>query len=111
MSRLLFAVFTALTLAACYDTPRPACAFYCGQDDACPEDYRCASDGWCKRTDTADDFSCGPAAPGLDPDAAPGPDAALPDAMTSSDAMPIDAALLDAALPDAAPDANAAALR
>ena len=100
MTRLLFAIVTALAFTACYETPKPACAFYCGQDDACPADYRCAADGWCKRADVAADFACGPAAPGL------GIDAAAPD-----DATPTDAARPDAALPDAAPDANAAALR
>ena len=38
----------ALT-SGCYDTPKPTCAFLCGDDGACPDGYSCAGDGWCKR--------------------------------------------------------------
>lgn len=63
-------------LAGCYDTPRPDCAFTCGQDGACPAGYVCATDGWCKRADLPDDQVCEGAAPLPDaatPDAAPAP--------------------------------------
>lgn len=44
--------------AACFDSPRPSCAFLCGNDLSCPEGYTCATDGWCKREGLADDFVC-----------------------------------------------------
>lgn len=103
------AVLIALAaLAGCYDTPRPACAFLCGSDNACPSGYTCASDGWCKRDDVGGDYTCGPALP----DAAP---ADAPIDATEIDA-PIDAevdAAIDAevdASPDADPDAGPAML-
>jgi hypothetical protein len=123
----------AATSSGCFDRPRPACAFWCGDDGACPDGYRCATDQWCKREDVAETFACGP---GPDQDAAPPAiDAARPDATTPAidaatpsidaatpsidaatpaidAAAPPDAAPPDAAPPDAAsPDANAAALR
>jgi hypothetical protein len=119
----LLAALLALT-GGCYDTPRPACAFFCGADGACPDGYRCAGDGWCKRMDVADGFVCAAlpdAAPSRD---APGPapsDAAASDAspvdaapVDPADAMPTDpevpdASLIDASFPD--PDANDLALR
>jgi hypothetical protein len=99
-------------LAACYDTPAPACAFSCGQEGACPDGYSCRADSWCKRDDLADEFTC----PGrMSPDGSPTladssvadsspDDAALPD---SSPGDPPDAADFDAPPPDASslPDA------
>jgi hypothetical protein len=55
--RALVAALLALA-AGCYDTPEPDCAFQCGEDDACPDDYGCATDGWCKRIDLPDDHVC-----------------------------------------------------
>src|SRR4051812_17889642 len=34
----------ALETGACYDTPRPSCAFLCGEGSACPEDYQCSAE-------------------------------------------------------------------
>jgi hypothetical protein len=122
---LLFAGLVAgsVMIHGCFDRPRPACAFWCGEDSACPDGYRCASDQWCKREDVADGFECGPgpaadasppaldAGPGMD--GAPGLDAAPAiDAAPGLDAAAPDAAAPDAAAPDAAPpDANAVGLR
>lgn len=123
----------ALPLAGCYETPRPACAFYCSADGACPEGYRCAGDGWCKRMDVAESFACGASPPdaavvdGAPVDALPADampdgaadaaaldaaasDASLPDA-APIDALPIDASASDASFPDPAPGANRATLR
>jgi hypothetical protein len=82
----------ALALVACYETPKPRCAFSCGPSEACPSGYSCRADSWCKRDDVADGFDCGAEAsdaPSSDggsgttsdasPDAAP-PDADPPDA-------------------------------
>lgn len=44
--------------AACFDTPRPSCAFLCGDDQSCPGGYTCASDGWCKLEGLDDGFVC-----------------------------------------------------
>lgn len=71
-----------LLAAGCYKTPKPECAFLCGDDSACPDDYRCAPDGWCKRVDLAPEHVCEPGQP---------------------DASTADARALDAAAPDAAP--------
>lgn len=71
---------SCLALAtACYSPTQPACGFRCGPNDQCPEDYVCAQDGWCHRTGTPTEQSCGGDAamdtpPPLD---APPPDADL----------------------------------
>ncbi|RMH43866.1 MAG: hypothetical protein D6689_03830 [Deltaproteobacteria bacterium] len=118
------AAVAAAALAACFDAPKPACAFLCGSDGACPDGYACAADGWCKRADVDPAFQCDPTVPppidaasadGAAADAAggidgaPGPDAAAPDAAPPApDAAAPDAAAPDAAVPDAAvPDAAA----
>jgi hypothetical protein len=31
-------------LAGCYETPKPACVFLCGEGGACPDGYSCDSD-------------------------------------------------------------------
>jgi hypothetical protein len=43
---------------ACYSTPRPECAFLCGEGGSCPDGYGCADDGWCKRDDVPATFDC-----------------------------------------------------
>lgn len=64
-------------MAACYSPTQPACGFRCGPSDQCPNDYVCASDGWCHRNGTPDSTSCGFDAA---PDTAQPIDAAPPDA-------------------------------
>jgi hypothetical protein len=101
--------------AACYDPAEPACGFRCGPNNACPDDYACASDGVCHRSGTAPDLVClTPDAPLADtPEDVPGD--GPNDAVDASDApadvpidVPPDAAIdggtIDAAV-DAAPDA------
>ena len=83
-----------LTASACFDTPQPDCAFLCSVEGECPDGYRCASDGICKRLDLADNAVCSNVSR---QDAAPAPDA-MPDAMTD-------------AMPDAMPAAMRAAVR
>jgi hypothetical protein len=73
----------ALAASACYDTPRPECAFSCGPEGDCPEGYTCRPDSWCKRAGVDDRFSC----PNSPADAAPPPDAG-PDAGLPPDAGP-----------------------
>ena len=85
--------------AGCFTEPKPECAFACASDDdICPEDYRCVSDGWCKRNDIAFDFQCSPA---VLIDAATF-DSARPDADTT-DADTTDADTTDADTPDSMP--------
>lgn len=62
MVRSLALAGLALVATACFDAPEPDCAFECGDDGACPDDYGCASDGWCKRIDLPDDHVCEAAA-------------------------------------------------
>jgi hypothetical protein len=49
------------TAPACFEEPKPECAFACSAEDECPEDYRCVSDGWCKRNDIPFEYACSPA--------------------------------------------------
>jgi hypothetical protein len=54
-----FFVAVATTgLVSCFDTPKPACSFFCGTGGVCPADYQCATDGICKLAGLADDFAC-----------------------------------------------------
>lgn len=98
----LLVALLATPLAGCYETPQPECAFYCGADNACPDGYRCAGDGWCKRMDVDEGFACG-----VVPSDAGTADAAPIDATTADaaviDATPVDAAPVDGAPADAEP--------
>lgn len=85
--RGLLLALVVLCAAACFDTPRPECAFKCGPDADCPDGYACQTDGWCKRADVAPDFECAPPVPDAAPIPDAGPDAAVPDA--GPDAGPI----------------------
>jgi len=104
MRSLVLGCLAAITLAACYETPKPPCMFLCGEGGACPSGYVCVTeDNRCHRDDTGGPAECVDELPGeIDAstlDAAP-IDAAL------IDAAPIDASIPDAAPPDAAaPDA------
>lgn len=91
----VLAALAGLALGACYDTPRPACAFLCGTDASCPTDYFCATDGWCKKDGTPDNLVCEPGAV----------DAAAQDTPVI-DAPDVDAGELDAAID--APEVDAA---
>lgn len=95
MGRLL--PLLALLLVACYETPKPACLFLCGQGGACPEGYECS----------ADDNRCHLVESGGGLAACPDPlpfDAALEidAAEINEDAPPVDATPIDAEEPDAA---------
>lgn len=106
-------ILLALSLLAvgCYETPKPNCAFLCGQSspmgpaDQCPEDYACGDDGRCHLVlDNGQLAMCETPLP-FD---APRPDAPLDGGI---DAPPgtIDASgMIDAATPapDASPDAS-----
>jgi hypothetical protein len=76
---ILLASTLAILAAGCFSKPKPECAFLCGEGGACPDDYRCAPDGWCKLDSVADTFDCGelPADASPPPDEAPTPDAGL----------------------------------
>ncbi len=91
---IVLAAVASLAVTACYDTPRPACAFLCGTDSSCPDGYFCATDGWCKSNGTADGLVCEPGAV----------DAAVQDTPTV-DTPDLDAGEIDASEPDAAIDA------
>jgi hypothetical protein len=49
MLRLLasFVLVSSLTLAGCFDVQTPTCAFACGPNGECPDDYKCQPDGYC----------------------------------------------------------------
>lgn len=79
---ILTAVFSLALLATgpagCFEPSLPDVAFECGEQNECPPDYECRSDGCCHRIGSpADDH--GPCAPP--------PDAGL-DATPSADASP-----------------------
>ena len=78
--RRLILLCAVMLASACYDTPRPDCAFECGPDEACPEGYTCeAESGWCKLDTAPESLECGPSLVEEDePDG--GPDASVPDA-------------------------------
>jgi len=78
MGRRLLSLLAAVAVAGCYDTPKPACIFLCGEGGACPEDYACsADDGRCHLQLSGGELAeCPDTVPGH-PDAAP----AAPDAM------------------------------
>ncbi len=101
---------TFIVLATgCYETPRPECAFICGDNGACPADYSCRADNWCKRSDVQDTFVCDTRAvdAATSIDAAIGADAATTDAAATdaaaTDARPADARPADARPADARP--------
>jgi hypothetical protein len=107
--RLALLVPPLLLTAACYETPRPPCAFSCGDADDCPTGYTCRADSWCKRDDVTDDYVCAvpDAAPPDDGSVDGSPDAAAPDDAPAIDAPGgDDAGELDAGT-DAAPEIDA----
>ena len=68
----------ALLASACYETPRPDCAFECGPEASCPEGYSCqAETGWCKLDDAPESLECEPSLVEADEDDV---DAGTPDA-------------------------------
>jgi hypothetical protein len=90
--RLLLGLAALLAAPACYDTPRPECAFHCGPDADCPDGYACRADNWCKRADVPDEFACAPPVPDAAPILDAGPDAATADAALAdagADAAPM----------------------
>ena len=48
---VLLAAGLGAAAAACFSPVKPACTFACGPDNACPDEYVCASDGLCHRAD------------------------------------------------------------
>jgi hypothetical protein len=48
---LLVVVLAAAGLGGCFSPRQPGCAFSCAGDQLCPENYVCASDGFCHRND------------------------------------------------------------
>lgn len=89
------AVVLGLGAAGCFETPKPSCAFLCGNDQSCPGGYTCASDGWCKLDGVGDGFVCDGVAIDATPADAPVADAPVADA--PADAPPeIDATEIDA---------------
>lgn len=93
MRRLLL---LGVLLSGCYETPKPACIFLCGEGDACPDGYMCgANDNRCHRVESGGGLaSC--------PDSFP-PDASVPiDGPTPIDGpQPIDSSVPDAVPLDA----------
>ena len=50
--------------SACYE--RPTCSFRCGEGAACPYEYYCADDGWCKLKGTSQSHTCTGNVPAVD---------------------------------------------
>lgn len=64
---LVLCLFAPVLAGGCYE--RPVCSFRCGEDGACPYEYRCAPDGRCKLRDVSPSYEC--PADRERPDAAP----------------------------------------
>jgi hypothetical protein len=89
-----------LVLAGCYQTPKPACAFLCGADDACPDGYQCSDDdNRCHLVEAGGGLAA--CTDSLPDDAATTIDAPV----SEPDATPLDAASADA-FPACAADLN-----
>lgn len=96
MGRLFAASIVAVAVGACYETPKPACQFLCGDGDLCPTDYACGDDQRCHRVEANGDLAtCTDDLPEI-------PDASI-DAEVINDGMLIDAEPIDATPPDATP--------
>ena len=94
--RSLVGVLAVVCVTACYETPKPACMFLCGEGGACPDGYVCVSeDNRCHRSDPGGPAECEPL---------PSNDGSIDSATT--DAPPIDAMLIDAEPIDAMIDAE-----
>ena len=74
---ICFAFLSLFHGSACYETPRPECAFLCGPEEGCPEGYSC-DEGWCKLDTAPEALECGD--PLLDASTDDEADAATPDA-------------------------------
>ena len=101
--RVLRAVLMMSAMVAgvgCYSTFQPPCGFLCGTDGSCPDNYACANDGVCHRSDTDPNLVCfDDAALGSEPrpiDAMAGSDGPRPIDAKDIDARPIDAKPIDA---------------
>lgn len=93
MRSLAWSLVVAVSLAACYETPKPPCMFLCGEGGACPTGYVCEADNRCHRDDPGGPAAC--------------PDDLPADAAETLDGPVIDAEPLDAEPLDAEPaDAN-----
>lgn len=96
--RLLAACLFALAAGGCYETPKPACQFLCGDGEACPDGYGCGDDSRCHRIEGNGDLAACP------DDLPTIPDARAPDAEPGpGDAEVVDAEPVDAEPPDATP--------
>jgi len=42
-----FALSLSILVAGCFSPATPPCSFICGDNNACPDDYMCLSDGYC----------------------------------------------------------------
>jgi len=45
--RLAILLLGVLALPACFSPDEPPCAFSCGDNNLCPNDYQCLADGYC----------------------------------------------------------------
>lgn len=45
--RYALILFALLGLGACFEPDEPLCAFQCGDNNLCPDDYLCLPDGYC----------------------------------------------------------------
>ena len=99
--------------AGCFDPRKPACAFLCGANGACPEGYMCGGDDRCHLVTAGGPAACEDPLPpdgtvfdGALPDTVPdGSVDGSPDARADAriDASPPDASPPDASPPDASP--------
>jgi len=81
-----------LLMASCFSPDEPVCAYACGDNGVCPDNYECRADNYCHKLGST----------GI----CPYPDASVPPDLLNVDlagldmSMPIDMAVPDMSMPD-----------
>ena len=80
-----FSVGMSVGMSGCFSPDEPICAFACGDNNACPDNYECRADSFCHLKSSTGDC--------------PFPDASVPDFSISRDLSSPD---MNMSMPDAA---------
>jgi hypothetical protein len=81
------AIVFALAATSCFSPDQPVCAYACGDNGACPDNYECRSDSFCHKIGTTE--------------ACPFPDASAPPDLAGADLAGLDMSIpIDMAVPD-----------
>ncbi len=55
----VFAAATSVFATSCFKVDKPACSYACSDEGECPDDYVCAADGYCHRSDYSGECNFG----------------------------------------------------